>query len=594
MSKRLFHAAGCAVLLAGCQGMPADSPAGLGDDPMRGAPPITRGFDAAGLSQVLLAEMAGQRGDFRRAAVGYRDAAKRYRSPALAERATLAARYTEDSQLLSATAALWRQLAPDDEGPEALLSGIAVDRGDWPQALEHRLALARQGGDGELLALIDLALGSNAALEPLREPLDTFVTAHPDDVDAGLAMARLEAVSGSPSRAQRRLARLAEIAPDNADLWLLRSQIALESGDTGLADTAARRGLEAAPDDSRFLLALTQSAIAQGDIPAAERQIDQLLARHGENPTLRIALARLYLQADATAPAQRLLLPLLERDDTPSGTYLLLGDIASARGETDNALLYYRQVPPGPGFLESRALGVQSLLAAKRYRALADFVRIEALRHTEQRSTLIRLGVEALDSADRTAEADALLAEALERAPSDNDLLYNSAMRDFNQGDVDTMMATLRRLIERDPDNAAALNALGYTLATHEQRYEEALGLVERADALQPDSPAILDSLGWIHFKLGDPGKALGYLGRAYEAAPDQEIAAHYAEVLHALDQTTQAQAVVQAALANSETAPDIDALLLRYPMLAPSRSSSPSSSPNATGSPDANLPAAQ
>ncbi|WP_110665635.1 tetratricopeptide repeat protein [Salinicola halophilus] len=588
MSKRLFYAAGCAALLTGCQGMSADSTASSDQDPLRNAPPITRGFDAQGLSDVLLAEMAGQRGNFRRAALGYQGAAERYRSPALAERATLAARYTEDTDLLTQTAALWQRLAPEDDGPEALLSGIAIDRGDWPAALGHRLELARQGGEAELLSFIDLALESGAAIDELIAPLRDYVAGHPTDLDAGLAMARLEAVGGDPAAALARLDHLAATTTVSAELWLVQSQIALGAGDTGLAEAAAQRGLALAPSDSRFLLALSQSAIARGDIPAAEAQIDRLLKRYPDNPTLRIALARLYLQSAAPDAAQRLLLPLLDRDDTPPGAYLLLASIAESRGEADNALLYYRQVPPGPGFNESRALAIRMLARDARYATLQEFVRIESLRHTRQRSTLTQLGIEALDAADQTQAADALLSDALTQAPNDGDLLYTRAMRDYTQGNVPRMLATLRQIIERDPNDAAALNALGYTLATETDRLDEALPLVERAAAIDPDSPAIMDSLGWIHFRLGETQKALDYLRRAYDKVPDQEIAAHLAEALLTLGQAAEARRVIDAAMANSDTHPAIDDLLRRHPELAPP------SSPISTGRPHADASTGQ
>lgn len=570
MPKSLFYAAGCAALLAGCQSMSADDASTSIGDPMASAPPITEGFDAQGLSQVLLSEMAGQRGDFHRAADGYLAAADRYRSADLAERATLAARYTDDTTLLTSAAARWQQLAPDDAAPEKLLSGIAADRGDWPTALRHRLELARTGEDAQLLELADLMVESRATLPPLIAQLRDFTASHPDHPDAQMATARLEAASGQFDDAQQRLATLARRHAELPELWLTRSQIALEAGDYALARSTAQRGQQLAPDDSRFLLALAQAEIASGDIAAAEQQIDQLLARHDDNPTLRIGFAQIYLDAGALEPARRLLLPLLDRDDTPPAAYLILGNIAETQGEVDNALLYYRQVPPGPGFFDSRALAMQMLIGHGRLEDAQGFLRVDMLRHDAQRVSLTQIGLQAFDAGGYTAEADALLTDSLKRAPNDSDLLYTRAMREFERGNVETMMAQMRDVIARDPDNAAALNALGYTLATTTDHYDEALDLIERANALEPQSPAILDSLGWVHFKRGETQKAVGYLRRAYAGQPDQEVAAHLAEALVVLDRTEEAKTLVRSALDGSDTHPDIDDLLMRYPQLAP------------------------
>jgi len=570
MPKSLFYATGCAVLLAGCQNMSTDHASTSVVDPMVTAPPITQGFDAQGLSQVLLSELAGQRGDFHRATEGYLAAADRYRSADLAERATLAARYTDDTALLESAAIHWQKLAPQDPAPEKLLSSIAVDQGDWAVALRHRLALARAGEDAQLLELSDLMVESHADLTPLIGQLRDFNTTHPALADAQMATARLEAASGQLDTAQQRLTTLARDHPELPELWLTRSQIALEAGDYAQAASTARSGHKFAPDDSRFLLALAQAEIASGDVAAAEKQIDQLLAHDGDMTSLRLGFAQLYLDAGALEPARRLLLPLLELDDTPPATYLVLGSIAETQHEIDNALLYYRQVPTGPGFLESRAVATQMLIANDRTGDAEKFLRIEILRHSDQVASLTQIGLQALDNAGQTRAADALLANSLKQAPDDTDLLYTQAMREFERGNVETMMTQMRDVIARDPDNAAALNALGYTLATTTDHFDEALDLIERAHALEPQSPAILDSLGWVHFKRGEPKKALGYLRRALAGQPDQEVAAHLAEVLITLDQQPEARALVKSALAGGKPHPDIDDLLERYPQLAP------------------------
>ncbi|WP_251978326.1 tetratricopeptide repeat protein [Salinicola avicenniae] len=597
MSTRLFFAAGCAALLAGCQHISTDGPSAPADDPMRTAPPITRGFDAQGLSDVLLSEMAGQRGDFQRAAEGYRAAAERYRSAALAERATLAARYTDDTRLLQSSADLWQRLAPTATAPRELLSGMAIDRGDWPTALQYRLALTDSGEDAQLLEFSELAMQAGADLPTLLAQLRDFARTHPTHADAQMATARLEAATGETDRAQQRLSRLAALHPEVPALWLTRSQIAVENGDNATAIASARRGLELAPDDSRFLLALAQAEIASGDIAAAEQRVDLLLARHDETPTLRLALARLYLEADALEPARRLLLPLLDRDETPPATYLLLGSIAETQEEPDNALLYYRQVPPGPGFLDARAMAVQMLVDADRLDDAQRFLRIESLRHPEQRASLTQIGLQAFDAAGHTAVGDELLDDALQQAPDDTDLLYAQAMRDYTRGDVGTMLSRLRRIIQLDPNDAAALNALGYTLTTTTERYDEALTLLERAHALEPDSPAILDSLGWAHFKRGDTDTALDYLSRAYSAQPDQEVGAHLAEVLATQGRTREARRIVEAALAAGAPHPDIDELLKRYPQLSTAtdaNSHQPTSPTDSTGRHDAVSPPGQ
>nr|WP_297459223.1 tetratricopeptide repeat protein [uncultured Halomonas sp.] len=578
MRARLVTTALAAALLAGCQGLPSGSAPERLDDPMASAPPITQGLDAQGLSTLLIAELAGQRGDFERAARGYLQAAERYESPALAERATLAARYTDDSKLLVRAAERWGQLAPDAEAPARLLASLAMERGDWQASLEQRLALASRAGSrstqGDLIAFAEAAIEQSAALPPLIARLRQYLrseTEHTPPTEAILATALLEAANGELPRAETRLATLAETHAELPALWLARARIALQDERLGDAKAAAQRGLELAPDDSRFILLLAQAQLRAGDIESAEAHLDTLIERHPDTPSLRLALARLYLEEGYGAPARRLLLPLIDSEPAPALAYLLLGTIAAEQGNVDNALLYYRQIPPGDGFIESRLRAASTLIDAGRLLDARDFLHIERLRHPDMASELTAMEVGLLDEQGLDDAAMTLLDRQVASHPDDTQLRFMRAMRLYDRGDLAGMERDLRHIIEQEPDNAMALNALGYTLADRTARYQEALELIERAHRLEPESPAILDSLGWVHHKLGDDQRALPYLREAYASQQDQEIAAHLAEVLWQLERRAEARALIVEAVAQFDERPLINDLLERIPALAPS-----------------------
>ncbi|WP_280567011.1 tetratricopeptide repeat protein [Chromohalobacter sp. 296-RDG] len=570
MRIRLTLASVLALLLTGCQNAPTTPNAIPLDDPMENAPPVTHGFDADGLSSLLLAELAGQRGDYRRAAEGYLDVNERYASPALAERATLAARYADDSALLERTALRWQQLDDDATTPRHVLASLAVQRGDWETALAQRLRIADQEPEADLAALAELAIEQDADIPPLLTPLHDFVERHPDHLDAQLATAQLEAANGDTETADSRLARLADRAEAPAAVWLTRSMIALHSGALDDARRHARQGLERFPDDSRLRLTQAQVRLADGDIDAADEDVERLLARHDDTASLRLELAQLYLDAAHPDGARRILLPLLDRGNTPTAAYLMLGSIAEQAGEIDNALLYYRQVPNGDGFIEARAQAAKMLVSADRAQDASAFLRIERLRHPDQRVALLRLELDLLDAQGQRARADELLDEAIAKTPEATELRFQHAMRAYHQDDLDTMEADLRTIIEREPDNAKALNALGYTLSNDMGRHQEALPLIEKAHRLESDSPAILDSLGWVYFHLDRAQEALPYLREAYRGQPDQEVAAHLAEVLAATGRDDRARALVEEALKRFSPHPLIDDLLRRHPELAP------------------------
>ncbi|WP_148254605.1 tetratricopeptide repeat protein [Aidingimonas lacisalsi] len=560
--------------LTACQGLPMTAaPERPATDPMAGAPPIEKGLDADGLATLLTAEFAGQRGDYQRASRDYLKVAERYDSIELIERAALAARFADDRELLESITQQWQRLAPDAEAPMRLLGSLALQRGDWEEALKQRLALIEQGGQGELTDFANMVIDQGVALDPLLERLHRFLDErghrqHPQYPDIVLATAQLEAASGNTDAAQARLESLSNDYPELPQLWLARSNIAIENDRPAAAREAAQRGLELAPDDDRFILLLAQSELMLGNPDRAEVQTDTLLARHPDNEDLRLAVAQLYLDEDRPAPARRLLLPLANAETPPPRAFIQLGQIAAEAGETDNALLYYRQVPTGEQFIPSRLLAARMLIEENRLDDAREFLRIERLRHEAQAPDLVSLEVELLDDEGLDAQADRLLDRSIETYPDTTHLRYLRAMRAFEDGNIEAMERDLQRVIDHEPDNATALNALGYTLADTTERHAQARKLIERAHELEPDNPAILDSLGWVHHKLGNHERALPYLERAYAAMPDQEVAAHLIEVLWELDRRDEARRLLDESMERFETRPRIDELINRLPDL--------------------------
>jgi len=568
------------LLLSGCQlssTLPDRGFMSASRDPMLTAPPVTRGLDAAGLSTLLAAELAGQRGDYRYASRGYLEAAQRYNAPGLAERATFAARFGNDAALMEASALRWRELSPTAETPNRLLAALSLQRGDWLDSLEQRLVIAESGGYGDISSFAELAVAEEAPLNVLVQPLRTYlaqpVAAERDSYsDVLLGTALIEAALGETQTAQQHLDLVEQREPESAALWLAKARLALESGDHRAAQRAAQQGLSLSPDDVRFILMLAQAEIRLNNITAAETQTNALLETHGGNQELRIALAQLYLEEGHSEPAYRLLQPLIGQDRIPNIAYFLLGAIAQSQGDIDNALLYYRQVRDGNEFLPARAAAARMLIDDDRLLDARAFLRIERMRHDTYFGDLVLLEVQLLDDLAMEQEASALLDREITRTPDDTRLLYLRAMRGWEMGDLAAMERDLQQILLTEPNNPDALNALGYTLADLNitERLEEARDLIERAYEVDPDNPAIMDSLGWVYFRLGKLDDALAWLESAYSRLPDQEVSAHLAEVLHALGRSDEARQAIARAMRRADHHPQIDELLERHPELTP------------------------
>jgi len=169
--------------------------------------------------------------------------------------------------------------------------------------------------------------------------------------------------------------------------------------------------------------------------------------------------------------------------------------------------------------------------------------------YPDRAEQIFSLEADLLTQADEVPSALEVLNQGVRQFPDSTTLLYARSMAAEQLGDLALMERDLRAIINNDPDNATALNALGYTLANRTQRYTEAHELISRALALQPDEPAILDSMGWVLYRQGQYDEALAYLTRAYAEYPDPEVAAHLGEVLWVSGNTEAATNVWRGAL---------------------------------------------
>jgi tetratricopeptide (TPR) repeat protein len=253
--------------------------------------------------------------------------------------------------------------------------------------------------------------------------------------------------------------------------------------------------------------------------------------------------------------------------DENGGVEFYLAQIAEETARYDLAFDRYRAVPDGERAWIARLraaamLGKQNKLAeARRY--LADLPAVTIEQRVQVRQTEAQL---LRDGGDNTA-AYAVLVQALTEHPDHPDLLYDTAMVAEKLDKIDVVEARLGRLIELRPDNAQALNALGYTLVDRTPRTAEGAALIERALKLAPGDPFILDSMGWAQFRMGHLDQAEDYLRRALAERPDPEIAAHLGEVLWARGERTRAREVWQSQL---KSTPDNPVLLETMRRLAP------------------------
>jgi tetratricopeptide (TPR) repeat protein len=223
-----------------------------------------------------------------------------------------------------------------------------------------------------------------------------------------------------------------------------------------------------------------------------------------------------------------------------------LGRIEEQDGNAQEAIGWYKQVTAGDFRLEAMARVAQVQADTGRFREALDWIRNMRVQIPGQSVQLYLMEAGILAEHGSIEEVLTVYASALAAHEDSEELLYARGLYAAEIGRMDIVENDLRRVIEHNPENADALNALGYTFADRSIRYGEAYELISRALELKPDSPAILDSMGWLQFRMGNLAAASDFLRRAYTLLPDGEIGAHLGEVLWMMGESAGAEAIWQ------------------------------------------------
>jgi tetratricopeptide (TPR) repeat protein len=267
-----------------------------------------------------------------------------------------------------------------------------------------------------------------------------------------------------------------------------------------------------------------------------------------ENIDVVYALGLLNLQANRVDDAEKNFTQLLAAGERRDDAYYYLGQIAESRQQSDAALDQYRLMESGTNYFHAQLRIALIMSAQGKVDEARKHLGDVSAENAAQEKQLIQAEGEILTENERYDDAMSVYDAALVDT-YDSDLLYTRAMLAEKIDRIDILENDLRAIIEREPENAQALNALGYTLANRTERYQEALELITRALEISPDDFYILDSMGWVLYRLGRLEDSVPYLERAREIRNDPEVAAHLGEVLWVMGDKDGARDVWDSAL---------------------------------------------
>lgn len=534
------------TLLGACANVPQKAPSALAAKSAAAAP-VAPEQDL--LLKLLGGQFALQANDLVGGAEQFTVAAELSSDPAVAEEATRLALSVRDWPLAGRGLARWQQLAPQDPGIVQARAWIALGTQHVDAAYAGLDALAARGDEQgwRLIAQVLLSAEDKAVAAQLLERLAT--PPHLGAQEANwIAMSQLAFKLGTKPLAQR----LADSAVDRfhgEEGYIWSARLALDRDDKTAARALYAEALQRMPDSARLRGGYAALLADSGDAGGAGRA----LARGPQSDSIYAARAAYAARAE-DKPALVALYREVEADKSARGgkRLYLLGQVAEMLDKRDAALAWYRAIPDDDEhWFDAQLREAVVLDQLGRTKDALDFLhqlQAQTAEDNDQLGNVWLLEAELLVRRQRASEALALYTRALASRPDDPRLLYARALLAVDQGDLATGEHDLRRLIELKPDNADALNALGYTLADQGDRdaarQQEALALIERALKLKPDEPAILDSLGWVRYRMGDLDAALTALRRAYAKQPDPDIAAHLGEVLWVHGQHEEARRV--------------------------------------------------
>lgn len=542
------------LLLAGCQTLP---PAPDGTPPVEdaatskapAAPKQYASFSEETLYSLLAAELAGQRNRFDIALGNYVQQANATQDPGVAERSFRIAEYLGAEQAALDSALIWSKTAPDSLDAQRAAAVQLARAGRYDDAMQYMEKVLKGQGDTHF----DFLALSAAETDPdtragLLQSFERLLQKHPENGQLLFGKALLLHQDG---RAEEALELLEGHAASEEEIppLLLRARLlqGLDRGDEALP--LLKNGIERHPEDKRVRLAYARQLVELRRLDEAKSEFAGLVQQYPDDDDLRYSLALVCLEAEAWDEAAVYLEELVARNAHADAAHFNLGRIYEQRGNPESALIEYALVGPGDDYLPAQVRQTEILFDSKRAAEAGSRLSRSREAQPDYAIQLYLIESEALANRQRLDESWEVIDQALEQFPGDTNLLYTRAMLAEKRGDLGGLERDLRSIIEREPDNATALNALGYTLADRTTRYDEAKALIEQAHKLNPEDAATLDSMGWVNYRMGNLEDAERYLRAALSKFPDHEVAAHLGEVLWAQGKQREARKVWSEAL---------------------------------------------
>ena len=506
------------------------------------------------LYTLLTAELAGQRGQYDIALDGYMEVAKRTQDPKFSERAVMIAMYVKNSNKTKEALNLWLRQDPKNLSARKIAALLALRTGNKSEATEHLNAMIVFDSAGFESALLELTgvIEKEGRVDIIGDVLDDLSKQHKEKAEIYFIQSLLALQKKDKNLAETKIQQALRLKPDWEKALILQAQIAVFSGDLDKAKLLLSDASDKYPENSKINRMFAQILIKTGGYKEAIEVYQKIILIDPKDVESQFAEGLVYLQLDQDQQAQDIFKKMLDQPDWRYQACFYLGKIEEKQGHLKKALSWFDEVIDGP-FAFDASVSAISLLQKERHLEEANSrLSLLQIKFPKQKLRLLLVQADLYNQQKKYEEALAILTNGLIDFPNQKELLYTRALIAERINKLDIAEIDLKKILEIDPDNVEALNALGYTLLNNPGRYAEAEKFLRKALALEPNEAVIIDSYGWLQFKLGNFEAALKYLQQAYEKQPENEIAAHLAEVLWVLDRKDEAKKIFNKAIKGS------------------------------------------
>jgi tetratricopeptide (TPR) repeat protein len=557
--KRTWLAAMMAALALGVVG---PSVADETDDPIE-ADGASANSEA--MYEFLVAELAAQRGDTDGALAVFHRLARELKDPQVARRAVETAIRARAFGPALESASLLLELDPESTLAREIMAALLANDGDLGKAKQTMGSLlSKNPNRGPLVMQLSNLLAKfpdkSAALEATKSIVEPYLRMPESHYAIGVAAL----IAGQVELASQEADRALAINPAWEQGAILKAQVLRKAAPQDLI-AFYEQFVTAHPASQEVRMQLGRELAAERKLGEAREQFREAEKLAKNDPQAAYAIGLLSLQLEDYLEAQVAFSRALKLGyREPAAIYLGLGQSAEGMKRYEEAIGWYQKVEAGDWVRAQLKIATliarqQGLAAGREY-----LQRIEP-RSEEDSIQMVQVEAQLLRDAKAWNETYEMLTTAVAKYPDSFELLYDRAMAAERIDRLDVLESDLRRVIKMKPDYAHAYNALGYTLADKTKRLAEAKDLIEKAYKLQPDDPFILDSLGWVYFRMGDNNEALKHLQTAYSQRADPEIAAHYGEVLWTAGNRDEARKIWNAALSENPNHETLLAVMAKH-----------------------------